>query len=65
MVFLSYNKYIKSKQRRYKMTTNGKMDCVKAFEELILEAKNEGGASNEKIKDYEAILDNLKKLKKN
>lgn len=47
------------------MTTNGKMDCVKAFEELILEAKNEGEASNEKIKDYEAILDNLKKLKKN
>lgn len=47
------------------MTTNGKMDCVKAFEELILKAKNEGEASNEKIKDYEAILDNLKKLKKN
>lgn len=47
------------------MVANGKMDCVKAFEELILEAKNEGGASNEKIKDYEAILDNLKKLKKN
>lgn len=45
------------------MTTNGKMDCVKAFEELILEANNEGEASNEKIKDYEAILDNLKKLK--
>lgn len=47
------------------MTTNGKMDCVKAFEELILKAKNEGEASNEKIKYYEAILDNLKKLKKN
>lgn len=47
------------------MVANGKMDCVKAFEELILEVKNEGEASNEKIKDYEAILDNLKKLKKN
>lgn len=46
------------------MTTNGTMDCVKAFEELILEAKNEDEPSNEKIKDYEAILDNLKKLKK-
>lgn len=46
------------------MTTNGKMDCVKAFEELFLEAKNESEVSNEKIKDYEIILDNLKKLKK-
>lgn len=45
------------------MVANGKMDCVKAFEELILEAKSEGEASNKKIKDYEAILDNLKKLK--
>lgn len=45
------------------MTKNGKMDCVKAFEELILEAKNKGKISNEKIKDYEVILDNLKKLK--
>jgi hypothetical protein len=47
------------------MVSNGKMSCVKAFEELILEAKNEGEASSEKVKDYEAILDNLKKLKKN
>lgn len=45
------------------MVANGKMDCVKAFEELILEAKNKGEASNKKIKDYEVILDNLKKLK--
>lgn len=45
------------------MVANGKMDCVKAFEELILEAKNKGEASNEKIKDYEAILDKLKKSK--
>lgn len=46
------------------MTTNGTMDCVKAFEELILEAKSEGKVLSEKIKDYEVILDNLKKLKK-
>lgn len=46
------------------MVANGKMDCVKAFEKMILEAKNEGEASNEKIKDYEVILNNLKKLKK-
>lgn len=65
MAFLSYNKYIKLNKGDIKMVANGKMDCVKAFEELILEAKNEGEASNEKIKDYEAILDNLKKLKKN
>lgn len=45
------------------MVENGKMDCVKAFEKMILEAKNEGEASNEKIKDYEVILNNLKKLK--
>lgn len=45
------------------MVANGKMDCVKAFEELILEAKNEGKVPSEKIKDYQAILDNLKKLK--
>lgn len=45
------------------MVANGKMDCVKAFEKLILEAKNKGEASNEKIKDYEVILNNLKKLK--
>lgn len=46
------------------MVTNGTMDCVKAFEELILEAKSESETLNVKIKDYEAILDNLKKLKK-
>lgn len=46
------------------MVANGKMDCVKAFEELILEAKSEGKVPSEKIKDYEVILDNLKKLKK-
>ena len=45
------------------MVANGKMDCVKAFEKLILEAKNEGEASNEKIKNYEVILDKLKKSK--
>lgn len=45
------------------MVANGKMDCVKAFEELIFEAKDKGEVSNEKIKDYEVILDNLKKLK--
>ena len=46
------------------MVANGTMDCVKAFEELILEAKGrEGEVPGEKIKDYEAILDKLKKLK--
>ena len=45
------------------MVENGKMDCVKAFEELILEAKSGDKALNEKVKEYEAILDNLKKLK--
>lgn len=45
------------------MVANGKMSCVKAFEELILEAKNEGEAFSEKVKEYEAILDKLKKLK--
>lgn len=45
------------------MVANSKMDCVKAFEELILEAKSEGKVPSEKIKDYEVILDNLKKSK--
>lgn len=45
------------------MVANDKMDCVKAFEELILEAKSEGKVPSEKIKDYEAILDKLKKSK--
>ena len=45
------------------MVENGKMVCVKAFEELILEAKSEGKVHSEKIKDYEVILNNLKKLK--
>lgn len=45
------------------MVANGKMDCVKAFEELILEAKSGGEVPSEKIKDYEVILDNLKKSK--
>lgn len=45
------------------MVASGKMDCVKAFEKIILEARNEGEASNEKIKDYEVILGKLKKSK--
>jgi hypothetical protein len=45
------------------MVANGKMDCVKTFEELILEAKSEDKVPSEKIKDYEIILDNLKKSK--
>lgn len=45
------------------MIANGKMSSVKVFEELILKAKNEGDAFDEKVKEYEAILDALKKSK--
>lgn len=45
------------------MVANGKMSSEKAFEELILKAKSGDKALNEKVKEYEAILGNLKKLK--
>lgn len=45
------------------MVANSKMSSEKAFEELILKAKNGDKALNKKIKEYEAILDNLKQIK--